>query len=304
MTKLSSLHKTFLTGLSAAALIAISACSVPPESIRSEVAQRIAAPAWMLKRHVHASPFDLAAYERMHEREQAANIYIGNIVKTYKNEEQKNILEDLNLENPTPSNPVALHLASRDNADNLAYIAGPCEFIDKPTGAEPCAPDYWRSKQFSPEVISSYNAAIDNIVRRYDIKGVNLIGYGDGAAITSILATQRDDVLSLRTVAGNFAPDLLPADHDLNTLPQHHFIGGKDMVVPKSELDDYLATIGTSSCVKHTLVPEAEHDRGWVEKWPGLLKDTPPVCEKEMKALEPLDIPEPIFYPRMDPSKK
>jgi len=91
---------------------------------------------------------------------------------------------------------------------------------------------------------------------------------------------------------------------DLRDVPQHHFIGGQDETIKPAVLNSYLQAIGNSACVKHTMIQEAEHARGWVDKWPNLLKADMPVCEKRMPAFEPLDIPEPIFVPRMSGDKK
>jgi len=52
------------------------------------------------------------------------------------------------------------------------------------------------------------------------------------------------------------------------------------------------------------MIQEAEHARGWVDKWPELLKAEVPICEKISPSYEPLDIPEPIFRPRMIGDKK
>ena len=93
--------------------------------------------------------------------------------------------------------------------------------------------------------------------------------------------------------------------NDLRNVPQHHFIGGQDETIKPAVLHSYLQAMGNTPCVRHTLIQEAEHARGWVEKWPDLLKYEVPTCEKPMEpSFEPFDIPEPIFVPRMSGSKK
>jgi hypothetical protein len=97
--------------------------------------------------------------------------------------------------------------------------------------------------------------------------------------------------LSLRTVAGNLdhkthsayhkvaqltgsinPPDLAPR---LRAVPQIHFIGGQDEIVPPAVLHSYVQALGPTNCLQYQLVQEAAHDKGWVEKWPGLLAEKP-----------------------------
>lgn len=296
-------------------ILLLTACSAPT-AIRKEAVKRLATPAWMLEREIKASPFTLTAFERMHERNAPANLYIGGEGTALRTDFGGTL-------DPTPENPVALHLATRDNAENLIYLARPCQFSDMIDEDASCGREYWNDKIFSPEVMQAYEYALDNIKARYDITGFNLIGYDGGAAIAAMLAAKRDDVLSLRTVAGSLDHklqasylDLQPYTRSLNAvdfasetanMPQHHFIGGEDAKVPPAILHSYLQAVGATSCVQYTLVQEAEHERGWVENWPELLRKTP-VCKEEPKETMavmplPLDIPQPIFYPRMDPSK-
>lgn len=264
------------------AVIALSGCiATTMPYMRAETAQRIAAPAWMIKRDISAAPFMLRAYERIHDRGGVANIYIeGNGAEyTSPNEWEGN---------PTPKNPVALHLASKDNAENVIYIARPCQYTSMLNVGEDCDEKYWKDARYSDEVISSYQTALDNIARRYGIHGFNLIGYSGGAAIAAVLAAERKDILSLRSVAGiidhsamsahmGVAPlseSLNPVDKALNLtkMPQYHFIGGQDFIVPPSVLHGYLQAIPPTNCIQTKLVQEAAYEDGWVEKWPELLK--------------------------------
>ena len=157
--------------------------------IRTETAQRIAAPAWMIKRDITANPFLLRAYERIHDRGGIAHIYIEG--------ENSGAISDA-----TPLNPVALHLASKDKADNVIYIARPCQYTGMVSPAEKCDSRYWEKSRFSQSVIDSYNKALDDIAMRYDIRAFDLIGYGGGGSIATLLAAGRSDVTSLRTVSG------------------------------------------------------------------------------------------------------
>lgn len=300
--------------------VTLTACStiVP---LRNEVASRIATPAWLVKRPIQTNEFTFTAFERMHKKGAPVTVYIeGDGTADRKAGAIKTL-------DPTPENPVALHLAAMDKSSNLAYLARPCQFNDLTHYDHPieikedCAATYWEGKRFAPEVITAYNAALDNIANQYTTKNFHLVGYDGGGAIAAILAAKRDDVLSLRTVAGNLdhnaqsvylnLPPLTESlnavdfANDLRDIPQHHFIGGQDETIKPAVLHSYLQAMGDTSCVRHTLIQEAEHARGWVEKWPDLLKYEVPTCEKVLEPdMSPLDIPQPIFVPRMTGSKK
>ena len=255
--------------------------------MRTETAQRIAAPAWMIKRDIDAGAYVLRAYERIHERGGVANLYIEGDGSAFTSPRAW-------VNNPTPRNPVALHLASKDAADNLIYIARPCQYTVINAKDRVCAQGAWKNKRFSPDVLTAFEAALDDIARRYDIRGFHLIGYSGGGAIAALLAAQRKDILSFRTVAGildhetqTALLDVPPLDGSLNPvseagklakMPQYHFAGGQDRYVPPAILHSYLQAMPPSRCVRTMLVQEAGHDNGWVDKWPELLK-LPVTCD-------------------------
>lgn len=255
------------------------ATSLP--TLRTETAQRIAAPAWMIKRDIAAAPYLLRAYERIHERGGVANVYIEGDGTNGKH----SIAENADF---TPVNPVSLHLASKDNAKNLIYIARPCQFNGRLEYPHTCNNKEWQENRFSKDVVNSYNIALDEISRRYGIKAFNLIGYSGGAAIATMLAGERKDVISLRTVAGildnkayaqvagefPISTSRTAAEHasDVSKTPQYHFVGGQDDIVHPSVLATYLGEMPPTNCVQTMLIQEAEHEAGWVDKWPELLK--------------------------------
>lgn len=250
--------------------------------MRAETAQRLAAPAWLLKRDITASSYTLRAYERMHERHEPANIYIEGDSLQYASPAEFAL-------DPTPKNPLALHLATKDNADNVVYLALPCQFTGTADGEDCDNAALWTDRRYSEDTLAAFNTALDEIARRYDITGFHLIGYDSGGMIATLLAAQRQDILSLRTVAGildvsaqrtiNAMP---PAPSDslnavnvatsLTNMPQYHFIGGQDAIVPPAVFHSYMQSMPPNTCVQSMLVQEAEHEDGWVNKWPELLK--------------------------------
>jgi len=276
------------------------------EEFREVTAERMARPAFMVERNFRAQNMDFKLWERMHERYKPANVYFeGDGYPVY--------LSRTVSQEPSPENPVGLHLASRDNATNLVYIGRPCHYKESPKPSE-CDTKYWSNRRFSPEVMAAYNEMLDEIKARYNITEFNIIGYAGGANIAAVVAAQRDDVVSLRTVAGALNPDLVyaskppqPLDADsvkanviapeLAKMPQHHFVGAGDEIVPASVYHSYRAAMGESDCVHYTFVPDADHQRGWVEKWPELLKSSiscaggTPFDEEAMKDYVPTPLP-------------
>lgn len=278
--------KTFLKKLALSALVIAALAPAACMSLDSEydevTAERIARPAFMIERKLSAGGMEFQLWERMHNRGEPVNIYIEGDGHT---KARNSIVSG----DPSPSNPVGLHLASRDKSKNLLYISRPCQYLD-PQKESQCSKKLWQERRFSPEVIAAYNTAIDEVKKRYDLTDINLIGYDGGANIAVAIAANRPDVASLRTVAGILNPlmvyaqtkEPLDADSVLATniapqianIPQHHFIGAGDTYVQSGVYHTFRQAMGDSDCVHYTFVPDADHERGWVERWPELLSAT------------------------------
>lgn len=284
------------------------ACETPAV-LKEQTAMRFSAPAHMVPRTVDAGPFTLQTFERMHNRHTFGHIYIGDVA------------HNIESTNQTPENPVALHMAAHDNAANIAYIAHPCQFAGEHNKTCENTTQYMNTAALSPTVIEAYQKAIDNIIYTYDLRGVHLIGHGVGGGVAAILAAKRNDVLSLRTVAAVLDHDvytqitgtapwdasLNPANFftDLRTIPQWHFVGAQDDIVPPTVLQHYLQAIDPTQCASYNMIQENEHNLGWVEKWPELLKRIPD-CEIPLVAAPAPRLsfpksraPEPFYQPRV-----
>jgi hypothetical protein len=309
-------HTKFGLLFAAGFALILAACTSGGLALRDETAKRTAAPAWMIKRVIATDNFALTAYERMHERRAPANLYIEGDGFVPSD------LSDTTTLNPTPESPTALHLASKDSAENLVYLARPCQYIGTIDEDSSCTADYWAGKRFAPEVLAAYNQALNEIKSRYNITEFNVIGYDGGAAIAAILAAERDDVVSLRTVAGNLDhmaysdyhklpymdESLNPTDYAqiLANIPQHHYIGGQDTIITPTILHSYLQAVGYSSCVNYKFIQNAEHQRGWVNKWPEFLRESSNhlTCDGPMQDLGEPDITaDPVYTSRMKPIK-
>lgn len=286
----------------------LQACG-PVSSVGKEsVAERLATPAWMVKREIPASPFLLTAYERVHAEGVPAHIYIEGDGKAWLSRSRIS-------GNPTPPNPIALHLAAKDLSENVIYLARPCQYTKMLDPDKKCDSAYWSNKRFAPEVITAFDAALDNIKYRYGVPAFHLTGYSGGAAVAALLASRRSDILSLRTVAGNLdhiahsqihgvsylEGSLNPPDFaaNLKMIPQRHYVGGQDKVVPWGVIHSYLKKIGETNCVSYSFIQEAEHADGWVDIWPQLLRDDV-TCRGVPRELvfRPIPNKDPKFVPR------
>ena len=188
---------------------------------------------------------------------------------------------------PTPRNPLALRLALAQTDGNAAYIARPCQYIDARQNA--CPQRYWTQARFAPETIQAMDRAINKLKSRFGAENLVLVGYSGGGAVAALVAARRDDVVKLITVAGNLdhaawtryhhlAPlmaSLNAADvaQGLAKLPQTHFIGGKDRVIPASLSMNWPVQVSGDQGSNITVVPNFDHACCWVREWPRLLKE-------------------------------
>ncbi len=256
--------------------LTLAACSTP----RAEKANEIAIPYSFTKRLIATEPFLLTTFEHIENENSTATIYIEGDGLAWVGRKTPSL-------DPTPTNPLALRLATKDKSANVIYLARPCQY-SKLTTQGTCPQKYWTSDRFALEVIKSMNIALNDIQERYAITGFNLAGFSGGANVAALIAAHRDDVLSLRTVAGNLDHRLLHNIHDVSQLtgslnavdiapqiahiPQHHFIGGEDDVVPPAIAESFIKASGDNKCIHSTIIPNATHEKGWTEIWPALLE--------------------------------
>ena len=186
--------------------------------------------------------------------------------------------------NPTPTSPLALKLALRDDSPS-AYIARPCQYIEL-NQSPLCEQKFWTSDRFSPEVIRSTNQAIDEIKRQFSAKKIILVGYSGGGAVAALVAARRLDIIRLITIAGNLdhrtwtqlhhssplTNSLNPVDDidSLKNIPQTHFVGGKDMIVSENVARAYVSKFPIDSKPSIVVMPEFDHACCWESSWPQL----------------------------------
>ena len=255
--------------------------AMPSFMERAYSSQKKACQAGFNKEYIKAGIFTLTSYQKFKTPSENIRVYIEGDGRAW---ETKSRLSD----DPTPSNPVALTLATADPSDAIAYIARPGQF-SAPDSAE-CDSTYWSARRFAPEVVEAFNKAIDVLKEKSGAKNVELVGYSGGGAIVVLLAARRNDVTSLRTIAGNLDPKALCDYHKVSSLdgsmdpldvaekvaniPQRHFVSSGDSVVPASIAESFAGKTGDQKHESITMVPGTTHTAGWQKAWPSLIKAT------------------------------
>lgn len=270
-------------GLVIAVLLLGGCATVPPPAERRAQAEAIATAAGFARTTVTANSFVLLAYQRIRVPGAPLTVYIEGDGFAWKNRHQPS-------ENPTPTNPVALRLAVQDPADNVAYLARPCQY-GAGEGTRPCVAEFWTNRRFAEEVIVAMNQAIDLLCAQAQAPHLSLVGYSGGGAVAALVTARRHDVATLRTIAAPLDHPAFTASHGVTPLfgslnpveqaaalakiPQLHFAGAADPVIPPGLSKAFVARLNGAGCATLIVVPEAGHDSGWVEQWPVLLSHQP-----------------------------
>jgi len=287
LLKLFTERKIFLLFLSLVISASFFGCKIDNLERRNENANLIAHSAQMTKRIIDAGLFNLTSWERIGKPGGAVNLYIEGDGLAWVSKYRKSM-------NPTPPDPLTLRLAALDRSSNVIYLARPCQFSGW-NGNGACPSLYWTNGRTAPEVLESFNSALDHIKQLYNISEFNLIGYSGGAAVAVLIASKRKDIGSIRTVAGNIhyarftqihnvslmfgSIDPISVAKDISQIPQIHFIGQEDTVVPAQLVHDWAEAAGDDSCITYFVREDAKHNMGWAKAWPELLK-IQPVCER------------------------
>lgn len=198
---------------------------------------------------------------------------------------------------PTPKQPVALQLALLDPAPAVVYLARPCQFAARQTAA--CDDTrWWTSARFSRTVIQHFHTVLSQLASHHPKQRFALTGYSGGAAIAVILAAERQDVVSLRTVAGNLDSvwinqfhHVSPMPESLNpidfapqlSLPQLHVVSAQDRVVPAVVATRFVGALAHPACASVLQLATAGHQQGWTQGWPAVLATPLPSCQASLR---------------------
>jgi hypothetical protein len=249
---------------------------------RDAHADALAEPAHLHRQFVDTGPFVLTAFTRIAQPGKPLRIYIEGDGVAWISRTEPSL-------DPTPREATGLALAAQDPAPNVVYLARPCQFT--PMAMNPrCGIPYWTGKRFAADVIESMNDAVSRFAALTPGQPVELVGYSGGGAVAVLIAARRTDVVSIRTVAGNLDDEYVNRLHDVSpmpesknaidfasdvaSIPQVHFSGASDDVVPPSVAQRFVNATGTR-CARALTIPDLSHGSDWSARWPALLEIAP-----------------------------
>lgn len=240
-------------------------------------AAQIAANHQFTSKLIHTKTFTLTSFQKFTIPNTSLAVYIEGDGLTW-------ITRTKLSTNPTPRNPIALKLAVLDHNQNVAYLARPCQYT--PLHLDPhCKPAIWSDLRFSKDVIQSMNEAIDILKKTAKAKMIHLVGFSGGGGIAALIAANRKDVVSLKTVAGDLNHTALSQwhattqlknalnpilfTHKLIDIPQKHFSGEKDYIVPGFIAEAFVNKLIQEGghCAQWIVVKGATHHEGWEAVW-------------------------------------
>lgn len=254
------------------------ACQKTPPTPINQITQQ----ASMHKAYIQTNPFKIATWQRISKTHDTINIYIEGDGRVRRS--RTSVTDD-----PTPKNALALQLATLDPTPSVVYIARPCQFSPDDL-ITVCDSKYWQQARYSTTVVNAIDQAINQIKTQSSAKKINLIGYSGGGTIAVLIAAKRNDIASIRTVAGNLdllamekyhrssplneSLDPLDVAQQIKHIPQLHFVGKKDKVVPNQVAQNFCraANMDKNQIV---ILENADHKTGWIENWPHLLRLQP-----------------------------
>lgn len=256
----------------------LAACSaLPTPAERRQRADRLATEHGWQRQTLSVGAFDLIAYAPMHfAADEPLTVYIEGDGFAWLDAATPST-------DPTPRDPLALRLALAQPGGNAAYLARPCQYVDAEQGG--CPQRYWTEGRFAPEVIAASDRALDRLKAQTGARRLTLVGYSGGGAVAALLAARREDVERLVTVAGNLdhrawtrhhriAPlvgSLNAADEAIRLahLPQTHFVGGRDRVIPLALAQEWPLVLRQ----KIRVIPAEDHACCWPEHWTRLWQE-------------------------------
>ena len=226
------------------------------------------------------TPLPIYGWARIDSPEQSVHVYIEGDGFAY-------ISKSRASSDPTPTKSVAMNLAKADTHDNVVYLARPCHFGTDNDFKTVCHKKYWTTHRYGQNVLQSFHAALNSIgSHKFD-----LIGHSGGANIAGLIAVSRNDIQSIRTVAGNVDNDFFTRHHNvsdmpyslnmadyaakLSNIPQYHFIAQTDKFVPKDIYQNYRSKLSSLNCTNTEIITGTKHLSGWASQWPQLIKKSP-----------------------------
>jgi len=245
-------------------------------------ADALAGPAGLHRELIPTRTFVLTAFSRISQPGQPIHVYFEGDGQAWLSRTQPSL-------DPTPRQAQGLALAAADPAPNVVYVARPCQFTPKSMNPR-CGTPWWTGKRYAPEVVASMDEAVSRFAAQAPGQPLALVGYSGGGAIAVLVAARRNDVASIRTVAGNLDEAYVNRIHQVSPMPeslnpidfaarvagiaQVHFSGADDTVVPSAVAQRFVNATG-ARCARALTMPALAHDSDWSARWPALLAIAP-----------------------------
>ncbi len=265
-----------------AIVLLLSGCGyiVPTPKERMETLQNLTRSSSFQKKVIKTKEFDIYSISKNLSscKDKILDVYIEGDGLAW-------ITSDTVSKNPTPINPLGLKLFLKDYHQCSIYLARPCQY----THDIKCEKRYWTNARFSPEIIESFNDALNKIKKISHASSFRVFGYSGGGAIAALVSAKRDDISTLVTICGNLdikkwakehyiTPlygSLNPADFSkkLSDINQIHLIGAKDNIVGKSVFMSYLKRFKNKKHITYKIFKDFNHHCCWVKKWQTILKE-------------------------------
>ncbi len=183
--------------------------------------------------------------------------------------------------NPTPTDNVTAMLAQKDNnSAAILYLARPCQYVEN-ADRKFCDQKYWTSHRLANEVISSLNSAVSQAKNKVNAEKVSLVGFSGGGGAAVLVASRRNDVDFLGSVAGlldhktwteyhKISPlkgSLNPIDkiQNVKNIKQLHLHGSKDDILPFSTQENYCLKLNQKEACKE--IQGMQHNAAWYNYW-------------------------------------
>ena len=209
-------------------------------------------------------PYVLASWYRIEAPGEPVRIYIegdGHSFDAYNRP----------TNNPTPHSTFLRDIAANDPHANVVYLARPCQYLQTST----CSQNDWTCARFSPQIINSMEQSVLLFLKKARTNNAILIGYSGGAQVAGLIAVRHPQkTQKLITIAGVLDQEAWTSYHndtpligslnlrnykeELSTIPQIHFVGEKDKVVPNSLTKEFIQDDS-----KIVVVPKANHQDGF-----------------------------------------